>query len=34
MVDFYVMMIKQYGFKLEDVPTRWRTAVEEALNKK
>ncbi len=34
MVDFYVMMIKQYGFKLEDVLEPWRKAVEEALAKK
>lgn len=34
MVEFYVMMIKQYGYKIEDVPTRWRSAVEEIINKK
>lgn len=34
MVDFYVNIIKYYGFKLEDVLEPWRAAVGEALNKK
>ena len=32
MVKFYVKMIQKGKMTLEDVPARWRDAVEEALN--
>ena len=31
MVNFYVTRIRQGKMELEDVPTRWRAAVEAAL---
>ena len=32
MVNFYVKRIKKGLMTIEDVPPRWKTAVEEALN--